>query len=398
MLRDRRAAVLGMLVVLGACQQDAPQPTAVAGGARAAVGAAPPAELVTVSHGGESVTFRPYTGTDFGDHRSDPINLAFVGPGDALSIRAALFALDGNRAPMLPPVFPFDCTWKDAIGEEQTGYSTADGWEGSVVQLECGDYAPVRFHLRLFSAGGWTIANAHLDVLIPGTPNHQVLAWELAEQLVVVDFVRSGLLAEPPSPTQPIHEAPFRSIPAIIYNNLPPGLQQLAWDPTGANPAPPEVVQPVPILTDGRATILRLGDAPSPSAGAAIQSFVIEFDQVIPKPFCNPGNAFVLVRGPVELTQDVRVTPSGNLQRSFSARGELDVTPVNPITGHPIGPTQRARVQDLTQAHLNRQVRQLHYSRRQQLETAGPPEQLREDLQVGPNRVTRFDRNERCTP
>ena len=60
---------------------------------------------------------------------------------------------------------------------------------------ECGTYGPIRFHLRLVKLGALTIGNAHFEVLIPGTTDHQVLSWELAEQLVTYDLARTGLSA-----------------------------------------------------------------------------------------------------------------------------------------------------------------------------------------------------------
>ena len=92
----------------------------------------------------------------------------------------------------------------------------------------------MRVHLRLFrteppvwNGGGWTIGAAHFEIRIPGIADHQVLSWELAQQVVMVDFLRSGLLDPglPMIPTGPINDAPsFRTIPAMIYNLLPPEL------------------------------------------------------------------------------------------------------------------------------------------------------------------------------
>jgi hypothetical protein len=397
----RRFAVVpaATLVLLAACQ-DAHPPIGASSliePSASVTAAPPPAPLVSVAAAGTSLTFWPYTGTSFDGERSDPINLVFVGEADPLSIREALFALDGNRTALgFPAQAPFNCTWRDAIGGEQTGYSAASAWEGSVLQLECGDYSGIRFHVRLFPAGEWTLANAHVDLLIPGTTDHQVLSWELAEQLVAADFVRAvqrfpGLLGAMPAPSAPIHQAPFREIPAMIYNLLPPPLRQLAGGPQT------NVTAGVPIQTDGRATVIDLRRSIEPTAGVVTQEFEIPFNQTIPKPFCNPGDAFVRAVGPVAFSQEVRVSASGNLQRQWTARGALDVTSVNPFTGAPIGPTERADVVDRGNVHTNRQVRQVDYSRRQQLNTtAGSPQRLTVDLKVGPNGLTRFRRDERC--
>ena len=52
-------------------------------------------------------------------------------------------------------------TWHAARLEPEAG-----GWVGSAVQLECGDYRVLRFHMRLFQAGDYTIGNTHLDLLV----------------------------------------------------------------------------------------------------------------------------------------------------------------------------------------------------------------------------------------
>ena len=91
----------------------------------------PPSDLVSVPAGPQVVTFWPYTGTDYSASPKDPINLIFVGEADPRLIRQALLALGGDRTPVFPDVFPFNCTWADAIGSPQTGYSEDVGWQGS---------------------------------------------------------------------------------------------------------------------------------------------------------------------------------------------------------------------------------------------------------------------------
>jgi hypothetical protein len=201
----------------------------------------------------------------------------------------------------------------------------------------------VRFHLRLFSAGAFTVANAHFELLIPGTADHQVLSWELAEQLVALDMRRTGLLdpAQPFGATAGINEAPFRTIPAEIYNLLPAGLTAAIGGPS----AP--VSAPVPIASDGAATIVRLVGRAAPSPGQATQEFPIEYDQVIPRPFCAASPAeLVRVHGPVTLRKTVGLTASGELTSEFHADGRLEITPIDPTTGQPSGPTYEAEVQE----------------------------------------------------
>lgn len=357
-----------------------------------AASAPAPAPLVSVTTGAESLTFWPYTGSGFSTV-SDPINLIFVGEADSRSIRAALLALDGNRAPHFPNVFPFNCTWKDAVGGAQTSYSEAEGWTASEIQLECGDYNPIRFHIRLFQAGEWTLANAHLDVLIPGTNQHEVVAWEMGEQFVAFDMARTGLLAAAPAPSALIHPAPtFRTINPLIYfspalSGLRPFLGAVVYAPNN-----------VGIGTDGRATILPLSAHVESPKGTTTQAFTIQFNQVIPKPFCNAGNEWVLVQGPVEVTMDVRVSGSGSFSSQTFARGELMVTPFDPVNRVPLGPARQAWVREQYHSEVTDHVRFVDNARHQQLDTPdGSPEQLKAGLRVGPNGLTRYSNDETCS-
>lgn len=302
----------------------------------------PPGLLVPLTISGGSLSIWPYTGNDFTGTPQDPINLVFSGKSDPRAIRSALMALNGDRTAFgMPPAYPFNCTWSDAIGDLQTGYNAAAGWIGSAIQLACGSYGPIRFHVRLFEAGATTLGNAHFEVLIPGTTDHQVLSWELAEQLVTVDFIRSGLLnpANPPGSTGPINDAPFREIPAQIYNLIPADLKSLIGGPVGS------VSDPVPIATDGQATVFNLVETAGSSEGSE-QSFIIQYGQVIPRPFCASGPEYLYVEGPVSLRKTVQVTDANDLNSEFAASGRLRLTPVNPQTGAPIGPTYEAEVSD----------------------------------------------------
>jgi len=301
-----------------------------------------PSPLVTVNSGDNSLTFWPFTGTSFSGEGQDPINLVFFGKVDPRDIRAALFSLDGDRSAFgFPPVAPFNATWGDAIGDVQAGYGEPDGWTGSCVQLSCGEYEEPRFHMRLFRIGAWTVANVHFEVLIPGTADHQVLSWERAEEFVVADFIRSGLLDPdvPMIPTEQINPSPFRTIPAVIYNGLPVEIRQYIEGPLD------DVGEDVPINTDGHAMILNLVSKVNRQPGIRQKDFVLYYGQVIPKPFCSSGpDDYVYVQGPVHLSQTVHLTRRGVFTMNFHAQGELTVTPVNPLTGEPIGETLTARV------------------------------------------------------
>jgi hypothetical protein len=325
-------------------------PTADAAHAQASAPA--PSPIAAVAVGSTSVQLWPYVSSNL-QAPEDPVSLIFVGEADPRALRAALLSLDGDRTAFgFPPVFPLNCTWDDAIGGVQGGYSEDAGWSGSAIQLQCGAYQPIRFHLRFFAAGGVTLGGAHFEVLIPGTADHQVLSWELAEQLVTVDFIRSGLLGAAPAQTAAINGSPWREIPPVIYNGLPAELQQLAGGPIGSTAAP------VPIQNDGHATILSLAGRAAPVPNRPPQDFVIQFGQVVPKPFC-AGGAFqyVYVDGPVRLRQWAEETPSGNFVSHFHAEGTLAVTPVDPSTSPPtpIGDTYRAQVNEMHRGRVTDQ-------------------------------------------
>jgi hypothetical protein len=304
-----------------------------------------PGPLITENLFGVEHTFWPYTDQDYEGTKQDPLNLLFVGNTDPRMLRAALMFLDGDRTPFFPSGEPFDCTWKDAIGGNQVAYGLPAGWVGNGVQLECGDYGPIRFHVRFFDAGGWTLGNGHFEFLVPGTPDHRVLSWELGEQIAWVDFLRTGLVY-PGNPVGtptvvPINEVPFNYLDAAIFNLLPDDLKFLMTGST--DPA----AEPVPIPTSGNATVINVLSSTATPAGMAQQRFTLQFDQTIPKPFCSSSPFdFLYVNGPIDLRQQVHMTPSGNLVSQFHANGKLSLTPVNPITGEPTGPTYKGHVNE----------------------------------------------------
>jgi hypothetical protein len=293
-----------------------------------------PAGLTAVAVGSGHVVFWPFTSSMINGPESDPINLIFPSR-DARDIRASLLFLNGDRTAFgLPNTEPFNCVWKEAVGGAQVTYARETGWTGSAIQLECGDFAPMRFHLRLFPAGTSTIANVHFEVVVPGTNQHEVLSWELAEQLIKVDFLRSGLVSSI-AQTQQINPAPtFRSINPLIYNSLPASLRELIGGPG--------------IATDGRASVITLARTAESEPMLAKREFVITFNQIIPKPFCASGPFdYILVQGPITVRQTVHVTASGNYLSRYHASGSLDLTPVNPLTREVIGETYRAQVNDI---------------------------------------------------
>lgn len=325
-----------IVAVVGCADRAAPvgpstQSTAAISPAANALAA--PSPLVTITAGGSSFDVWPYTGNDFSGQPADPINLVFAGSADPRALRAALLMLDGDRTAFgLPDAYPFNCTWHDVPeGDAQTTYGPA-GWVGSAIQLACGDYGPIRFHVRFFDVGGLTLGGAHFDLQIPGTPQHQVISWEVPEQLVALDFARTGLLGAAPALTDVINDEPtYGEIPALIYNGMPADLRALVGGPQ--------------IPSDGRATLLTLAGSVDGQPLVARQRFVVGFDQVLPNPNCPSGPLdYLLVQGPVTFTQQVVFTRSGNYVSHFDLLGHLDLTPVNPLTDPPtpIGDTYRA--------------------------------------------------------
>jgi len=362
-----------------------------------------PAGVVEVPLGGGNVRLWPYTGQSFDGVASDPVNLLFIGKADPIAIRDALLALDGNRgAAGFPPVPPFDARWSDAIGDAQTNWATGDGWTGSGIQLALGDYGPLRVHLRLFRTGStladgsaWTVGAAHFEVLIPGTADHQVLSWELAEQVVMADLVRSGLLdaATPISTTGPIHAAPtFREIPPFIYNALPAELTGLI-----GGPAPP-VSAGVGIATDGRATVLHLGGRAA-SAGDRHQRFTMEYDQVVPRPFCADGPAdWVHVKGPVTFEKTARVGPQGDYSFDSRYAGRLVATPVDVSQSPPvpIGEPFEASVSETQRGSVSAGGSAVSAISRRLVPGSGGTEFVTQQLRVGTDGAKRFDVHTRC--
>jgi hypothetical protein len=340
------AATASLLVAIAGCT-DAPTTPRIAGGnpkagqlAAALAEPAPPPGLVTVAFGGGSLTLWPYTAEDFGETIDDPINALFAGYADPLRIRAALRRLDGNRTAFgFPAGAPFDCTWRDAVGNEQTAFATPEAWTGSAIQLQCGEYAPIRFHVRLFGEGPWTLAGAHMDLNIPGTHEHVAISWEVPEQLLMVDMIRTGLLA-PGSPglSAPITPTPsFKDIPVLIYNGMPVALRALIGGPLG------NVTSPVPVPNDGRARLFVLATAEPIVEDLSEQEFTLQFNQTVPKPFCAGPTDFVRVTGPLYYQSTARVTPDGTYHRMYSVRGDLSVVAVDASTGQ-LGPVQLAKI------------------------------------------------------
>ena len=357
-----------------------------------------PAPLASFQVGGQALRAFGYATDDLSSNGRDPINLVFAGRSDPRHIRAALMGLDGNRSGS--PLAPFDCTWKDAVGGLQAAWGTKNGWVGSAIQLECGEYGPVRFHLRFFDIGNVTLGGAHFEFLIPGTSDHQVVSWELAEQLVTFDLARTGLLGAAPASSGPVNAAPwFRTIPGFLHalavQSDPQfgallgmlGLVDLANGDKG-------------IPTDGAATVLSLATAAPLVPGEARQEFEVGFGQVIPKPFCVDGapSPYLYVTGPVHLRLTTVQRANGEFSQRMTAAGTLALTPVNPATGEPVGEPYSADVSEFQTAGIGRQGASIQGMQHQVEKPSSAPGRgrLQIKLKVGEKGVPQYSRRETC--
>jgi len=348
-------------------------------GSASCVTAPPPDAVVTTEVAARTRTLWPFTGVDFSGSRSDPVNLVFIGHADPRNIRSALMSLSGEREGAFAG---FGARWTDAIGEFQTSYSARHGWEGSVIQLQCGDYGSLRVHLRLFAAGDWTIANAHVDVLIPRTPQHQVVSWEVAREFVVQDLVRGGLLASAPSRTGPLYEPWFRTVPYPFFAQLPVELQVLIGG-TSARPG-----DDVPMPTGRTATVLEIREAASPAPGTS-QEVVSNFDRVVPRPLSKPGSErFMAVQGQVVARLDVEVGADGSLAMELRRDAHLRVTPVNP-QGEPTGAGGDARICDRARGTVQDGRTSLSVLEDRRSLSGGGEERIAMELHVGPHGLAR---------
>jgi hypothetical protein len=382
-----------VLVGAGACA-DRPAPVEpdtepVAAMSEAANLTAPFTDLVNRDLAGTQLTFWPYTGRTptIGD-AADPINLILVGDADPRTIRDRLMQLGGDRTAFgFPDAMPFNCTWTDAIGSPQAVWTEAHGWSGSVIQLECGDYETLRIHARLFRAGEITLVGVHFDLLIPGTTDHDVISWELPRVLMGLDLQRIG--GSPVGVAAGITQAPaYRAVnpavlPGIVANAPLYGLLR----PHPSTGLPTSIDVDGNLQNDGNAPIFSIpAVAANGDGGAEIsrQTIDIDFDQVIPRPFCDgDGQEFLEVVGPVRLTQKVMTTPSGNFVSQWSARGHLDVRQVAPI------PTEwyRAKVNQHGRGLMTDPVERVdEIQLRMEIRPGGGDRgQLHLDISVGPN-------------
>jgi hypothetical protein len=295
-----------------------------------------PGGLATID--GTDVRLWPFIALDL-ENAHDPLSLLVAGEGDPRRIRAALLSLTGNRTGLPAPfdaLAMFDCSWTDGIGDEYAGYVVGLGWTASAVQLECGAFGPApRFHVRLFDAGGAVLIGAHFEIQIPGTHDHEVLNFDIAKALVAADLLRAGVIGLP-LPTSSAIASMARPIRGEVYDGLvnDPQIGPLIPFLTGGpdkdtwNAATPKPIVIMP--NDGHPLIATaLLHFPSLGSGTS-QSFTIEFNQLIPKPFCAATEQAVHGEGALHFSKRVTVQPDGRQVSEIRVDGELTVTPVLP--------------------------------------------------------------------
>jgi hypothetical protein len=353
-------------------------------------GFAAPSGIVTISSGDVEAAVWPYTSTAFSTTPQDPINLVFMGAADPREIRSVLLGLSGSGRP--GPLAAFNCTWSDAVGNPQTGYAASEGWVGSTIQLQCGNFQGPRFHIRMFRQGDVTLANAHYEILIPGTNLHEVLSWELAEALVTADLARSGFLAAAPALTAVVTAAPyFRTVQAPVAAMLPaPQKAALGLLTNGDGTAS--------IPNDGRATMFVLAAAPALATGLVESEFVIQFGQVIPKPFCVAGTTgYLYATGPITVRMTSGVV-GRNFQSSTTSTGTLNLIEFNPLNGQTLGSPYQGVIHERTTVNLTDGSSSVEFfSTREETPDGGPTRGIRvEQLRVRQNGEDAYDLSVSC--
>jgi hypothetical protein len=342
---------------------------------------------VSVPFAGQEHTFFPFTASAASfDAADDPINLLLEGDADPRAVRAALMFLSGNRAGT--PFAPFNCRWTDAIGGVQSAYGIPEGWSGGAVQLECGSYG-LRFHARLFDMGSWTLGGVHYELLVPGTPEHRILNWDVAREFLFLDVLRTGLVTSAgisgvigPTPT-------YREIEVPLYNALPLALRFLIGGPLT------NITTPFQVPSSGQARLAALNGELGEGTGIARQELVLQLGQIVPTPFCveSLGPA-IRIEGPVTLRQIVNYTPAGTFVSQFHAIGQITVTSVNPFTGEPTGEPHSAIVNEHHRGIATDQVTLVSFF---QMQGVIPGiGRLYMNVQVGPGDVAHEDARVDC--
>ena len=152
-------------------------------------------------------------------------------------------------------------------------------------------------------------------------------SWEFAELFVTADMARTGVLAAAPAPSGTITPAPYyRAVQAPVVQFL--SAQQIASLGLLVNGN-----GTASIPNDGQATVLTLAGSSSLVQGLVDRDIIVQFAQVIPKPFCTVGTTgYVYASGPI--TVHIRAGIQGDKYVSeWTAEGTLTLIPFNPLNG-----------------------------------------------------------------
>jgi hypothetical protein len=193
---------------------------------------------------------------------------------------------------------------------------------------------PFRFHIRLFRAGKHTIGNAHFEILIPGTAEHEVLSWDFARDFAAYDMGETDTVVAPPESPGLIPSGSFRAVRRAVYDELLkydngaliPLLAYLKLYPA---PGPGDV----PIPTTGKAVTFVTDIDFAPQRAHVVTTTQVGYGVNIPKPFCTDPKVPEYVRlagGPLLFTLSVSTGSSGRYERTYSVGASLEVTPLVP--------------------------------------------------------------------
>jgi hypothetical protein len=186
----------------------------------------------------------------------------------------------------------------------------------------------------------------HYEILIPGTNMHEVLSWELAQSLVTADLARSGYLGAAPTLSAVITASPYyRAVQAPVAASLSGAqISGLGLSVNGDGSAS--------IPNDGRAAILTVASAPTATEGTIDSDFVIQFAQVIPKPFCTTGTTgYLFASGPITVHMRSGIV-DGNFESLTTSEGSLTLVEFNPVTRQPVSAPYQGVVSEKTSVKL----------------------------------------------
>jgi hypothetical protein len=106
------------------------------------------------------------------------------------------------------------------------------------------------------------------------------------------------------------------------------------------------------IPNDGRASVLSLASSPAITEGMVDSDFIIQFAQVIPKPFCAAGTTgYLFATGPVTVHMRSGIV-DGNFESTTTSDGTLTLLEFNPNTGQPVSAPYQGLVSESTSVTL----------------------------------------------